>query len=183
MADGHVDGDNLICGVHGWDCRYDTGVSEYNNKEKLHKFYSEIKDKWVWIDEEEIKQFLQDHPQPFDRNQYLGAYSDTHPEETEPFTNYIKELAQNGLKNYNMKKILLFTTITICSFQTFSQESFSLNTFAEGEFGLRAGFKLASMSGFDDDNIDKRFAKGDFFIGLVSFIEFTEKVDMLAEIA
>ena len=32
MADGHVDGDNLICGVHGWDYRLDTGVSEYNKQ-------------------------------------------------------------------------------------------------------------------------------------------------------
>lgn len=31
LADGHIDGPNLICGVHGWDYRYDTGVSEYNN--------------------------------------------------------------------------------------------------------------------------------------------------------
>ncbi|MCB1056005.1 MAG: Rieske 2Fe-2S domain-containing protein, partial [Acidobacteria bacterium] len=33
LADGHVDGHNLICGLHGWDYRYDTGVSEYNNEE------------------------------------------------------------------------------------------------------------------------------------------------------
>ncbi len=26
MSDGHVEGHNLICGVHGWDYRYDTGV-------------------------------------------------------------------------------------------------------------------------------------------------------------
>ena len=25
MSDGYVDGDNLICGVHGWDYRLDTG--------------------------------------------------------------------------------------------------------------------------------------------------------------
>ena len=31
MSDGHVDGHNLICGVHGWDYRVDSGVSEYNN--------------------------------------------------------------------------------------------------------------------------------------------------------
>ena len=37
MADGHVDGDNLICGVHGWDYRLDTGVSEYNHSETLPK--------------------------------------------------------------------------------------------------------------------------------------------------
>ena len=29
MADGSVEGRNLICGVHGWDYRYRTGVSEY----------------------------------------------------------------------------------------------------------------------------------------------------------
>jgi len=25
MADGHIEGENIICGVHGWDYRYDTG--------------------------------------------------------------------------------------------------------------------------------------------------------------
>jgi len=100
MADGHIEGDNLICGVHGWDYRYDTGVSEYNNKEVLHKFFSEIKDDWVWVDEDEINQFLIEQPQPFNRDLYLGQYADTHPEETEPFTGYIQELARNGLKNY-----------------------------------------------------------------------------------
>ena len=38
MSDGHVDGDNLICGVHGWDYRLDSGVSEYNNAEQLPRF-------------------------------------------------------------------------------------------------------------------------------------------------
>ena len=49
MSDGYIDGDNLICGVHGWDYRYDTGVSEYNNKEVLHKFRTEIRDGYVWV--------------------------------------------------------------------------------------------------------------------------------------
>ena len=31
LADGRVEGANLICGVHDWDYRLDTGVSEYNN--------------------------------------------------------------------------------------------------------------------------------------------------------
>ncbi len=100
MADGHIEGENLICGVHGWDYRYDTGVSEYNNSEVLNKFYSVIRDGVVYVDEDEINTYLIEHPQPFNRDQYLGQYADTHPESTEPFTNYIKELAQNGLKNY-----------------------------------------------------------------------------------
>lgn len=100
MADGFIDGDNLICGLHGWDYRYDTGISEYNNNEVLHKFYTEKKESWVWINEDEINAYLNEHPQPFNREQYLGQYADTHPESTEPYTAYIRELAQNGLKNY-----------------------------------------------------------------------------------
>jgi len=100
LADGHIDGDNLICGVHNWDYRYDTGVSEYNNSEVLYKFTSMIENGKLFIDEAEINDYLTEHPQPFDREEYLGAYADTHPESTEPYTNYIKELAKNGLKNY-----------------------------------------------------------------------------------
>ncbi len=99
MADGYIDGHNIICGVHGWDYRYDTGVSEYNNKEILHKFSTKIEGDDLYVDEAEIEQFLADHPQPFNREEYLGAYADTHPEDTEPYTGYIKELAKNGLKN------------------------------------------------------------------------------------
>ena len=99
MSDGHVDGDNLICGVHGWDYRVDSGVSEYNNKEVLHKFSTKIEGDDLYVDGFEINAYLEKQPQPFNRDQYLGAYADTHPEETEPYTGYIKELAQNGLKN------------------------------------------------------------------------------------
>lgn len=42
LADGHIDGQNLVCGVHYWDYRYDTGVSKYSNNEALQKFTSFI---------------------------------------------------------------------------------------------------------------------------------------------
>ncbi len=100
MSDGFIEGNNLICGLHGWDYRYDTGVSEYNNKEVLHKFKTEVKDGWLHVDENEINEYLEVNPQIFKRNIYQGAYADTHPEDTEPYTAYIKELAQNGLKNF-----------------------------------------------------------------------------------
>lgn len=100
MSNGSVDGDNLICGLHGWDYRIDSGVSEYNNNEVLHKFSSEIKDGWILVDESEINEYIKEYPQPFNRDQYLGQYADTQPEETEPYTGYIKDLAQNGLKNH-----------------------------------------------------------------------------------
>ncbi|NNE67803.1 MAG: Rieske 2Fe-2S domain-containing protein [Pyrinomonadaceae bacterium] len=100
LEDGHIDGENLICGVHGWDYRYDTGVSEYNNAEVLHKFSSKIEEGNLYIDAEEVREFLKENPQPFDRDQYLGRYADTHPESTEPYSTFIKDLAQNGLSKY-----------------------------------------------------------------------------------
>ncbi|MEM7549624.1 MAG: glutamate synthase-related protein [Bacteroidota bacterium] len=97
LSDGHVDGENLICGLHNWDYRYDTGVSSYNPEEYLQKFEEEIKDGSIFIDEEEIREFEEVHPSPFNPDEYLGDYIDTHPEDTEPHTRYIQELAKNGL--------------------------------------------------------------------------------------
>ena len=100
LSDGYIEGQNLICGVHGWDYRYDTGVSEYNNEEALQKFTTEIKEGKVYVDEAEVAAFLKEHPQPFQRDEYLGQYADTSPESTEPYTGYIQDLAKNGLKNH-----------------------------------------------------------------------------------
>ncbi len=97
LADGFIDGHNLICGVHFWDYRYDTGVSEYNNEEALHRFSAVIAEGKVFVDKAEVLDFEKTHPQPFDRDEYQGAYADTHPEDTEPYTLYIKDLAKNGL--------------------------------------------------------------------------------------
>ena len=100
LSDGHVDGDNLICGLHNWDYRVDTGVSEYNNEEALRKFKSAVHDGDVFVDKADVIAFEELHPQPFNRKEYLGQYADTHPEDTEPYTRYIQELAKNGLKNW-----------------------------------------------------------------------------------
>jgi methylamine---glutamate N-methyltransferase subunit C len=98
MADGHVDGDNLICGVHGWDYRVDTGVSAYNNAEALQKFSSWVEDGAVWVDADEIADWARQHPQPFDRQAYLGIYADTgHGTAEEPHNALIQRYAREGL--------------------------------------------------------------------------------------
>lgn len=97
LSDGYIQGENLICGVHHWDYRYDTGVSEYNNEEALDKFKSCIDSGKVYVDAAEIKAWHKVHPQPFDREGYLGNYADTHPEDTEPYTRQIQQLAKEGL--------------------------------------------------------------------------------------
>lgn len=97
MADGHMDGDNLICGLHGWDYRWDTGVSEYNNSETLPKFKAWVEDGKVWVDEDEIAEWVKDHPQPYDRDSYQGAYQDPTGTKDEPHVKFIRKLANEGL--------------------------------------------------------------------------------------
>ena len=99
MADGYIEGKNLICGLHYWDYRYDTGVSEYNNEEVLYKFKSAVDQGNVYVDKDEILEFEKKHPVPFKVDEYLGAYQDTHPEDTEPYTRYIRNLSMHGLKS------------------------------------------------------------------------------------
>jgi len=97
MSDGFVDGDNLICGVHNWDYRVDTGVSEYNNSETLPKFESWIEGGNVLVDEDEIAAWAKNHPQPYDRDAYQGAYQDPVGTSDEPHVNFIRKLADEGL--------------------------------------------------------------------------------------
>ncbi len=97
MSDGYIDGDNLICGVHGWDYRYDTGVSEYNNAEILPKFEAWIEDGQVLVDEDEIAAWVTAHPQPYKRDSYQGLYQDPTGTADEPHVKFIRKLADEGL--------------------------------------------------------------------------------------
>ena len=100
LADGSIRGESLICGVHNWDYRYDTGVSEYSNEEVLHKFTS-----WIdaledaeFVDADEFREWEEEHPQPYRRNEYLGLYADVHGTPAEPHNGYIQRLAKGGIE-------------------------------------------------------------------------------------
>ncbi len=97
MSDGHVAGDNLICGLHGWDYRLDTGISEYNNSETLPKFSVWRENGQVLVDEDEISDFAKKHPQPYNRDAYQGIYQDPTGTVDEPHVKFIRMLAQDGL--------------------------------------------------------------------------------------
>ena len=97
MSDGYVDGHNLICGLHSWDYRLDTGISEYNNSERLHKFTSTIENGEVLVDEDEIRAWARENPQPYYRNSYQGAYQDPTGTSAEPYVKLIRKLAGEGL--------------------------------------------------------------------------------------
>jgi len=98
LEDGHVEGDNLICGVHQWDFRIDTGVSQYDNAEALNKFTSWVEGDDVFVDEDEVREWEQANPQPYSRDSYLGRFSDpSHGVSEEPHTALIQSYAKDGL--------------------------------------------------------------------------------------
>ncbi len=102
LSDGYVRGQNLICGLHDWDYRLDTGVSEYNNAEALKKFSAWVDeaDDAVYVDAAEVKAWQREHPQPYNRQAYLGLYADPSGTADEPHNRYIRNLAKNGLKRW-----------------------------------------------------------------------------------
>lgn len=100
LADGFVRGDDLICGVHDWDYRFETGVSAYKNDDVLNKFSAWIEDGAVWVDEDEVAAWAAEHPQPFQRDEYLGTYQDPHGAPEEPHNHLIQALARDGLAKF-----------------------------------------------------------------------------------
>ncbi len=98
MSDGYVSGRNLICGLHAWDYRLDTGISEYNNSETLPRFNAWREDGQVLVDEDEIADWAKKHPQPYDRDAYQGLYQDPTGTKSEPHVKYIRKLASEGLE-------------------------------------------------------------------------------------
>jgi len=97
LADGFVQGEDIVCGVHNWDYRLATGVSAYSNDEVLRKFSSWVEDGDVSVDEDEIVAWEREHPQAYDRDSYQGEYADHHGTPDEPHTSYIHHLAEHGL--------------------------------------------------------------------------------------
>ena len=97
LSDGKIVGEDLICGVHGWDYRYETGISAYNTSEQLKRFTSWVEDGAVWVDEDEITTWERENPQPYNRDAYQGLYADVHGTPEEPHVQYIRKLAAQGL--------------------------------------------------------------------------------------
>lgn len=98
LSDGCIEGENLVCGLHGWDYRYRTGVSQYNNSERLERFTAWIDDGVVFVDADEIASWARENPQPYDRDAYQGVYQDPVGTPDEPNVKMIREFAGHGLE-------------------------------------------------------------------------------------
>ncbi len=97
LGDASVKGDDIVCGLHGWDFQYRTGISAYNSAERLHRFAAWIEDGGVFVDLDEIDAYLVESPQPYDRSSYQGAYQDFSGTPVEPHVKAIREMASHGL--------------------------------------------------------------------------------------
>jgi len=98
LADGRVEGTNLVCGVHGWDYRLDTGVSAYNPAERIYKFACHVRDGEVLVDEADLMAYRAMRPERAVVSTYDRLFEDPHQDTAEePFVSEIHALARDGL--------------------------------------------------------------------------------------
>ncbi len=103
LADGSVIGDDLVCGVHGWDYRIDTGISTYDPSQRIHKFDAHVDAGGsVEVDGAELAAFARERALPSRPagpiEVYDRLFADPHqgtPEE--PYVGEIHDLARHGL--------------------------------------------------------------------------------------
>lgn len=97
MGDGKIVGKDLICGLHGWDYRYSTGISAYDSSMRLHMFTSWLEGDSLMVDRDEVMSWVVENPQPYDRTSYQGTYQNPHENPEEPHVALIRKLASDGL--------------------------------------------------------------------------------------
>lgn len=97
LGDGSIVGEDLVCGLHGWDYRATSGISAYDDQQRLEKFTAWVKEGGLFVDGAEIAEYERTHPQPFDRDAFQGVYADPHGGPEEPHVGLIGQLADSGL--------------------------------------------------------------------------------------
>lgn len=97
LADGHVDGNLMVCGVHGWRYDVDTGVSPVNPSVALATFPVWVRNGEVYVDESAIAEFARANPQSHGDDGYQGKWVKPADSVEEPFNTQIHELATHGL--------------------------------------------------------------------------------------
>ncbi|GAA2547371.1 glutamate synthase-related protein [Mycolicibacterium diernhoferi] len=97
LADGHIEGDALICDLHGW--RYDTktGIAPVNPSVALTMFPAWVTDGEVYVDESAVFAFAASNPRPSGDDGYQGAWITPTDTSEEPFVTQIHEFAAHGL--------------------------------------------------------------------------------------
>ncbi|RCK69328.1 glutamate synthase [Desertihabitans brevis] len=97
LADGHVSGGQLVCGLHGSTYAARTGVNVRYRGADLQRFAHWTDGGRVWVDADAIADWEQQSPQPYQRDAYQGLYADHTGTEEEPANGAIQALATHGL--------------------------------------------------------------------------------------
>lgn len=97
MSDGHLDGDLLVCGVHGWRYEVDTGVSPVNPAVTLTRFPAWVTNGSVYVDESAVSTFAKANPVSYADDGYQGRWIKPTDTPEEPFVTHIHDLASHGL--------------------------------------------------------------------------------------
>lgn len=97
MGDGHVEGNLLVCGVHGWRYDADTGVSPVNPAVALTTFPAWVSDGVVYLDKSSVAEFTRAHPVAHEDDGYQGRWITPADFPDEPFVTQVHELAAHGL--------------------------------------------------------------------------------------
>ena len=112
LADGKVVGDDLICSLHGWDYRIETGISAYDHTQCLHRYAVDVVDGAVVVDAQEVRAQRKRHPMsqvsitPVSlgggevmTDEYEWHYANPHNDTpAEPHVSEIHALARHGLE-------------------------------------------------------------------------------------
>ena len=97
LGDGHVEGDLLVCGVHGWRYDAETGVSPVNPAVALTKFPAWVSDGAVYLDESSVADLTRADPVVYEEDGYQGRWIKPADSAEEPHVTHIHELAAHGL--------------------------------------------------------------------------------------
>ncbi|MGE0341537.1 MAG: glutamate synthase-related protein [Porticoccaceae bacterium] len=97
LSDGRVDGDHLVCGVHGWRYDAESGVSPVNPAAALTKFPARVSDDEVYLDESAVSEFTRSDPTTYPDDGFQGRWIKPADSPEEPFVTQIHELAAHGL--------------------------------------------------------------------------------------
>ena len=97
LGDGRVEGDLLVCGVHGWRYDSESGVSPVNPAVALTTFPAWVSDGVVYVDEASVAEFQRRAPAAYEDDGYQGRWITPADSSEEPFVTQIHELAAHGL--------------------------------------------------------------------------------------
>ncbi|SEB26220.1 MULTISPECIES: glutamate synthase-related protein [unclassified Mycobacterium] len=99
MSDGRVEGDLLVCGVHGWRYEIGTGVAPVNPAVALATFPAWVSDGSVYVDQAAVEAYASANPQTYDDDGYQGKWIKPSNTAEEPFVTQIHDWAAHGLNS------------------------------------------------------------------------------------